>query len=119
MTETRELSRRKTTPNFKPLNEIIFEDDGRPTPSYVPMPKFYPNYCSNSNEISIKNLNISYISVPHGSEHTTFQVMRKNQYEDALFKSEDERYECDTYLQQAKQVIKLLDKIINSKNKEQ
>lgn len=36
--ESREASRRRNTMRFKPLNEINFSDDGRPTPSYVPMP---------------------------------------------------------------------------------
>jgi paired amphipathic helix protein Sin3a len=33
--------------------------------------------------------------VPCGSEHVSFDIMRKNQYEEALFKSEDEKYEFD------------------------
>lgn len=37
--------------------------------------------------------------------------MRKNQYEDALFKSEDEKYEFDIHLMHFKIVINTLKKI--------
>ena len=38
------------------------------------------------------------VTVPHGSEDYSFTILRKNQYEDALFKSEDEKYEFDLNL---------------------
>jgi histone deacetylase complex regulatory component SIN3 len=33
-----------------------------------------------------------------GSEHVTFSIMRKNIYEEQLFKSEDEKYEFDHHI---------------------
>jgi histone deacetylase complex regulatory component SIN3 len=63
-------------------------------------------------------LNIEIISVPMGSEHTSFMIMRKNQWEDALFKSEDEKYEFDINLIHFKMVIKLLKKLDISDNPE-
>lgn len=41
-------------------------------------------------------LNKRWVSVPMGSEHFSFHT--KNQYEEALFKTEDERYEHDQYI---------------------
>ncbi len=38
-------------------------------------------------------LNDKWVSVPTGSEDFSFKNMRKNQYEEALFRCEDERYE--------------------------
>jgi hypothetical protein len=38
-------------------------------------------------------LNDVWVSVPTGSEDFSFKVTRKNTYEEALFKCEDERYE--------------------------
>ena len=40
-------------------------------------------------------LNDKWVSVPTGSEDFSFKNMRKNQYEEALFRCEDERYEID------------------------
>ena len=40
-------------------------------------------------------LNDTWVSVPTGSEDFSFKNMRKNQYEEALFKCEDDRYEID------------------------
>ena len=66
------------------------------------MPRFYPNFCSNKDELGKVILNDEIVSVPHGSEHTSFIIMRKNEFEDALFKSEDEKYEFDLNLQHFK-----------------
>ena len=59
------------------------------------MPNVYPTFCSGSTELSKSVLNIEVVSVPYGSEHVTYSIMRRNQYEEALFKSEDEKYEFD------------------------
>jgi uncharacterized membrane protein YgcG len=37
--------------------------------------------------------NDRWVSVPTGSEDFSFKIMRKNSYEDALFRCEDERFE--------------------------
>ena len=41
-------------------------------------------------------LNDQYISTTSGSEDFSFKASRKNNYEDALFRCEDERYEVRT-----------------------
>lgn len=66
----REESRRRSELCvFKPLSEIDFTNDDRISFSYVKMPRNYPSYCSQSDELSLSVLNTEYVSVPHGSEH--------------------------------------------------
>ena len=51
--------------------------------SYIEKPHVYPSYCSNSTELSksvLNVLNTSVVSVPYGTEHVTFSVIRKNCY---------------------------------------
>jgi len=107
--DCRENSRRKATPFFKPLNDLDFNNHERFTHSYVEMPRFYPKYCSNSTELTRSVLNTSIVTVPYGTEHVTFSIMRKNQYEEQLFKSEDEKYEFDRHIQMYKRTIKTLE----------
>ncbi len=40
-------------------------------------------------------INDRWVSVPQGSEDFSFKNMRKNNYEESLFKCEDERYELE------------------------
>ena len=108
---SRENSRRKSTFSFKALGDIDFSSnnfissinlnnknmnlkfnfyinkDCERCMSYTKLPKNFPVMKnSNGNEICKKNLNKIWFSVPHGSEHYTFTNMRKNIYEEALFK---------------------------------
>ncbi len=61
-------------------------------------PPCYPIHCSGITEITKNIINTSIITVPMGSEHVTFSIMRKNIYEEQLFKSEDEKYEFDHHI---------------------
>ena len=54
-------------------------------------------------------LNDLWVSVPTGSEDFSFKVMRKNQYEDALFRCEDERFEVDMVLDNSAAAIRVLE----------
>ena len=55
--------------------------------SYTQLSQNFPKQTNEgANEISINNINKEWVSVPSGSEHYTFTNMRKNQYEEALFK---------------------------------
>ncbi|XP_029126334.1 paired amphipathic helix protein Sin3-like 3 isoform X2 [Cajanus cajan] len=62
-------------------------------------------------------LNDHWVSVTSGSEDYSFKHMRKNQYEESLFRCEDDRFELDMLLESVnvatEQVEKLLDKINN------
>lgn len=65
--------------------------------SYVEMPTCYASKCGDQllPETLRSVLNKKWVSVPLGSEHVSFSIMRKNCFEDELFKNEDEKYELD------------------------
>jgi paired amphipathic helix protein Sin3a len=80
-----------------PLSEIDFSRCRRCSPSYRALPRDYPNPpCSERSEEELKVLNDVWVSLPVGSEESyTFRHMRKNQYEETLFRCEDMRFEID------------------------
>jgi paired amphipathic helix protein Sin3a len=80
-----------------PLSEIEFNRCRRCTPSYRALPRDYPNPpCSDRHDEDATVLNDTWVSLPVGSEENTrFRHMRKNQYEEVLFRCEDERFEID------------------------
>jgi paired amphipathic helix protein Sin3a len=47
------------------------------------------------------------VSVTSGSEDYSFKLFRKNQYEEALFKCEDDRYELDLTIGQNGSALKV------------
>lgn len=54
-------------------------------------------------------LNDEWVSVQTGSEDFSFKHMRRNQYEEALFRCEDERYEVDLIIDTNASTIRLLE----------
>jgi paired amphipathic helix protein Sin3a len=55
--------------------------------------------------------NSSWFSLPTGSEDTSFKILRKNEFEDKLFKCEDDIYECDMYISIYTASIEAMEKI--------
>ncbi|TYZ59045.1 hypothetical protein PybrP1_007594 [[Pythium] brassicae (nom. inval.)] len=81
---------------FIPLAETDLSQCRRATPSYRALPASYPiPPCSYRSQLERAVCNDAWVSVPTGSEDFSFKNMRKNQYEEALFKCEDERFEID------------------------
>ncbi|RHZ13146.1 hypothetical protein DYB31_008636 [Aphanomyces astaci] len=81
---------------FIPLAETDLSQCRRATPSYRALPASYPlPPCSFRSPMERHVCNDAWVSVPTGSEDFSFKSMRKNQYEEALFKCEDERYDRD------------------------
>lgn len=80
-----------------PLSEIDFSRCRRCSPSYRALPRDYPAHpCSGRNLDEAKVLNDVWVSLPVGSEESyTFRHMRRNTYEETLFRVEDERFEID------------------------
>ncbi len=80
-----------------PLSEIDFTRCRRCSPSYRALPRDYPSPpCSDRTEEEGKVLNDIWVSLPVGSEESyTFRHMRRNTYEEILFRCEDERFEID------------------------
>lgn len=100
-----------------PVGEIDFSDCPRCTPSYRRLPKGYPRLaCSARSQMEAENLNDIFVSVPTGSEDFSFKIMRKNQYEDALFKCEDERHEVDMIIENNAATIKVLEPLVTEIN---
>ena len=96
-----------------PLMEIDFSRCRKCTPSYRALPRDYPcPPCSERSDEEEKVLNNVWVSLPVGSEETyTFRHMRKNQYEEALFRTEDERFEIDMILDSTASTIRILEPI--------
>lgn len=61
-------------------------------------------------------LNNLWVSVPFGSEDYSFSIMRKNGFEEQLFKIEDEMYEYDVNINCYKRTIKLLERLEAGEN---
>lgn len=83
-----------------PLAEIDFSRCRRCSPSYRALPRDYPAHpCSDRSPEETKVLNDVWVSLPVGSEESyTFRHMRRNTYEETLFRVEDERFEIDMVL---------------------
>jgi paired amphipathic helix protein Sin3a len=56
-------------------------------------------------------LNNNWVSVPTGSEDFGVKNLRRNQYEEALFKCEDDRYEIDMVMDANRSTIRALEPI--------
>ncbi|KAL8137781.1 hypothetical protein V2J09_003782 [Rumex salicifolius] len=103
----------------KPVQELDLSDCDRCTPSYRLLPKNYRiPVASQRTQIGTEVLNDHWVSVTSGSEDYSFKHMRKNQYEESLFRCEDDRFELDMLLESVNGTIKrvedLLDKINNN-----
>ncbi|GMY26135.1 paired amphipathic helix protein Sin3-like 4 isoform X1 [Fagus crenata] len=103
----------------KPINELDLSNCERCTPSYRLLPKNYPiPSASHRTDLGAEVLNDHWVSVTSGSEDYSFKHMRKNQYEESLFRCEDDRFELDMLLESVnvttKRVEELLEKINNN-----
>ncbi|KAL6005805.1 hypothetical protein ACLOJK_006378 [Asimina triloba] len=89
-----------------------FEKNGAKDPT---IPKYPMPPASHRTELGASVLNDDWVSVTSGSEDYSFKHMRKNQYEESLFRCEDDRFELDMLLESVnvttKRVDELLDKI--------
>ena len=96
-----------------PLSEIDFSRCRRCSPSYRALPRDYPSPpCSERSEMEEKVLNDVWVSLPLGSEeNNTFRHMRKNQYEETLFRCEDMRFEIDMCIDSNATTLQRLTKI--------
>ncbi|KHN13457.1 Paired amphipathic helix protein Sin3-like 3 [Glycine soja] len=101
---------------MKPINELDLSNCEQCTPSYRLLPKQYPILpASDRTELDAEVLNDNWVSVTSGSEDYSFKHRYKNQYEDSMFRCEDDRYELDMLLESVnattKQVEDFLEKI--------
>jgi histone deacetylase complex regulatory component SIN3 len=85
---------------YKSLSEAAAESKERCDTSYKRIPAEYQAMpCSGRRELERHVLNDIWVSVPTGSEEGSFKHMRRNQFEDNLFRCEDDRYELDMVIE--------------------
>ncbi|KAG9133496.1 hypothetical protein Leryth_022679 [Lithospermum erythrorhizon] len=71
---------------------------------------------SQRTSIGAEVLNDHWVSVTSGSEDYSFKHMRKNQYEESLFRCEDDRFEMDMLLESVTSTIKHVEELLDEIN---
>ncbi|XP_069994313.1 paired amphipathic helix protein Sin3a isoform X4 [Penaeus vannamei] len=80
--------------------EIDYTTCKRLGASYCALPKSYPQpKCSGRTGLCKEVLNDTWVSFPSWSEDSTFVTSRKTQYEEYIYRCEDERFELDVVLE--------------------
>ncbi|CAN0924109.1 Paired amphipathic helix protein Sin3-like 4 [Linum grandiflorum] len=103
---------------WKPVNELDLSNCDSCTPSYRLLPKNYPiPMASQRTGIGAQVLNDHWVSVTSGSEDYSFKHMRKNQYEESLFRCEDDRFELDMLLESVNVTTKRVEELMEKINK--
>ncbi|KAK1440829.1 hypothetical protein QVD17_06661 [Tagetes erecta] len=98
----------------KSIQELDLSNCQRCTPSYRLLPDDYPiPSVSQRSELGTQVLNDLWVSVTSGSEDYSFKHMRKNQYEESLFRCEDDRFELDMLLESVGSTIKRAEELLN------
>ncbi|KAL6567760.1 hypothetical protein OROGR_001428 [Orobanche gracilis] len=101
----------------KPIHELDLSDCESYTPSYRLLPDNYPiPSASCRTEIGNQVLNDRWVSVTSGSEDYSFKHMRKNQYEESLFRCEDDRFELDMLLESVNTTVKRVEEFLDRMN---
>ncbi|KAH6763178.1 hypothetical protein C2S52_020611 [Perilla frutescens var. hirtella] len=101
----------------KPIHELDLSNCERCTPSYRLLPNNYPvPSVSCRTKIGSEVLNDHWVSVTSGSEDYSFKHMRKNQYEESLFRCEDDRFELDMLLESVNATTKRVEELLDSMN---
>ncbi|KAH6815664.1 hypothetical protein C2S51_020484 [Perilla frutescens var. frutescens] len=99
----------------KPIQELDLSNSECCTPSYRLLPENYPiPSASCRTGIGAKVLNDRWVSVTSGSEDYSFKHMRKNQYEESLFRCEDDRFELDMLLESVNATSKRVEELLDS-----
>ncbi|GER29438.1 ABC transporter B family member [Striga asiatica] len=101
----------------KSIQELDLSNCQQCTPSYRLLPKDYPiSSASQRSELGAQVLNDHWVSVTSGSEDYSFKHMRRNQYEESLFRCEDDRFELDMLLESVSSTAKRAEELLNSIN---
>lgn len=67
---------------------------------------------SGQTELCKQVLNSTYVSFPSWSEDSTFISSKKNQYEELMFRTEDERFELDLVIESNMSTIRTLENLL-------
>ncbi|KAK4477405.1 hypothetical protein RD792_016626, partial [Penstemon davidsonii] len=99
----------------KSIQELDLSNCQRCGPSYRLLPEDYPIApASQRSELGAQVLNDHWVSVTSGSEDYSFKHMRRNQYEESLFRCEDDRFELDMLLESVSSTSKRAEELLNS-----
>ncbi|XP_047939077.1 paired amphipathic helix protein Sin3-like 2 isoform X3 [Salvia hispanica] len=99
----------------KSIQELDLSNCQRCSPSYRLLPEDYPiPLASQRSELGAQVLNDHWVSVTSGSEDYSFKHMRRNQYEESLFRCEDDRFELDLLLESVSSTAKRAEELLNS-----
>ncbi|KAK8534022.1 hypothetical protein V6N12_047422 [Hibiscus sabdariffa] len=99
----------------KSIQELDLSNCQICTPSYRLLPDDYPiRVASQRSELGAQVLNDYWVSVTSGSEDYSFKHMRRNQYEESLFRCEDDRFELDMLLESVSSTAKRAEDLLNS-----
>ncbi|XP_064596113.1 paired amphipathic helix protein Sin3b-like isoform X2 [Liolophura sinensis] len=92
--------------------EIDFATCKRYGASYRALPKSYPSpKCSGRTPLCKEVLNDTWVSFPSWSEDSTFVTSRKTQYEEHIYRCEDERFELDVVIETNLAAIRVLEAV--------
>ncbi|XP_075475269.1 paired amphipathic helix protein Sin3-like 2 [Primulina tabacum] len=101
----------------KSIQELDLSDCRSCSPSYRLLPDDYPiALASQRSELGALVLNDHWVSVTSGSEDYSFKHMRRNQYEESLFRCEDDRFELDMLLESVSSTAKRAEELLNGIN---
>ncbi|CAL0317223.1 unnamed protein product [Lupinus luteus] len=99
----------------KSIQELDLNDCECCSPSYRRLPADYPfPTVSHRSELAAEVLNDDWVSVTSGSEDYSFKHMRRNQYEENLFRCEDDRFELDMLLESVSSAAKRAEELYNN-----
>ncbi|EPS70391.1 hypothetical protein M569_04367, partial [Genlisea aurea] len=102
---------------LKSIQDLDLSNCESCTPSYRLLPDNYPMpSASRRTEIGDEVLNDRWVSVTSGSEDYSFKHMRKNQYEESLFRCEDDRFELDMLLESVNATAKCVEELVHHMN---
>lgn len=95
-----------------PSRTTDFASCKRSGASYRAYPKSYVQpKCAGRTQLCREVLNDTWVSLPSWSEDTQFPGTRKTQYEEHIYKCEDERFELDVVIETNLSTIKVLEGI--------
>ncbi|XP_012253699.2 paired amphipathic helix protein Sin3a isoform X2 [Athalia rosae] len=98
--------------------EIDYSTCKRLGASYCALPKSYMQpKCTGRTQLCKEVLNDTWVSFPTWSEDSTFVTSRKTQYEEFIYRCEDERFELDGVIETNAATIRVLEGVHKKMNR--
>ncbi|XP_075219291.1 paired amphipathic helix protein Sin3a-like isoform X2 [Lycorma delicatula] len=104
------VTARQERPSGELAMDIDYSTCKRLGASYCALPKNYVQpRCSGRTPLCREVLNDTWVSFPTWSEDSTFVTSRKTQYEEYIYRCEDERFELDVVIETNAATIRVLE----------